>query len=58
MDYQQLHFNFKLFQLYLDCSNNITKFAKIKISNMFKGIIYKYTSPSGKSYIGQTVDER
>lgn len=58
MDYQQLHFNFKLFQLYLDCSNNITKFAKIKISNMFKGIIYKYTSPSGKIYIGQTVDER
>lgn len=22
-----------------------------------KGIIYKYTSPSGKSYIGQTVNE-
>lgn len=21
------------------------------------GIIYKYTSPSGKSYIGQTTDE-
>lgn len=24
---------------------------------MFKGIIYKYTSPSGKSYIGQTINE-
>ena len=25
---------------------------------MYKGIIYKYTSPSGKVYIGQTVDEK
>lgn len=25
---------------------------------MFNGIIYKYTSPSGKVYIGQTVDEK
>ena len=25
---------------------------------MIKGIIYKYTSPSDKVYIGQTVDER
>ena len=25
---------------------------------MFKGIIYKYTSPSGKCYIGQTLNER
>lgn len=24
---------------------------------MVRGIIYKYTSPSGKSYIGQTIDE-
>lgn len=23
-----------------------------------RGIIYKYTSPSGKVYIGQTVDEK
>lgn len=27
-------------------------------SNMYKGIIYKYTAPSGKVYIGQTRDER
>ncbi len=25
---------------------------------MFKGIIYKYTSPSGKVYIGQTTNEK
>lgn len=25
---------------------------------MVRGIIYKYTSPSGKSYIGQTIDEK
>lgn len=25
---------------------------------MYKGIIYKYTSPSGKCYIGQTIQER
>ena len=25
---------------------------------MIKGIIYKYTSPSGKVYIGQTIDEK
>lgn len=25
---------------------------------MFKGLIYKYTSPSGKVYIGQTISER
>lgn len=24
---------------------------------MTRGIIYKYTSPSGKSYIGQTINE-
>ena len=24
---------------------------------MIKGIIYKYTSPSGKVYIGQTINE-
>lgn len=28
------------------------------MDNMYKGIIYKYTSPSGKVYIGQTRDER
>lgn len=27
-------------------------------NNMIIGIIYKYTSPSGKSYIGQTLDEQ
>lgn len=25
---------------------------------MIRGIIYKYTSPSGKVYIGQTINER
>lgn len=25
---------------------------------MYRGIIYKYTSPSGKHYIGQTIDEK
>ena len=25
---------------------------------MIEGIIYKYTSPSGKVYIGQTIDEQ
>ena len=25
---------------------------------MIEGIIYKYTSPSGKFYIGQTIDEK
>ena len=25
---------------------------------MIRGIIYMYTSPSGKSYIGQTIDEK
>lgn len=28
------------------------------MDNMYKGIIYKYISPSGKVYIGQTRDER
>lgn len=26
-------------------------------SKLIRGIIYKRTSPSGKSYIGQTIDE-
>ena len=25
---------------------------------MIRGIIYKYTSPSGKVYIGQTINEK
>ena len=25
---------------------------------MYRGVIYKYTSPSGKIYIGQTTDEQ
>ena len=25
---------------------------------MIEGIIYRYISPSGKSYIGQTIDEK
>lgn len=29
----------------------------IIVSDMIEGIIYKYTSPSGKSYIGQTTNE-
>lgn len=27
-------------------------------NNMTNGIIYKYTSPSGKVYIGQTINEK
>lgn len=29
-----------------------------KVKNMVEGIIYRYISPSGKSYIGQTTNER
>lgn len=29
----------------------------IIVSDMIEGIIYKYTSPSGKCYIGQTINE-
>lgn len=37
--------------------NYTKKQRMIKINNMISGIIYKYTSPSGKVYIGQTMNE-
>lgn len=32
--------------------------AKVSIFSMVRGIIYRYLSPSGKSYIGQTTNEK
>ena len=36
--------------------NNFFNFAQ-KLNVMVKGVIYKYTSPDGSIYIGQTLDE-